>query len=177
MYKAWIRLFFGLPFFVVLKPLSWVSRTLAVRILYWLAFRGIRVDKADRIADEQLSALYVGDLQNPAASAVLDADDSVVLTASPEFMARPWLNKYLNVPVENIYGAKLEIGANGRFTGQLTDELPIGEKKVRAAPAVRGSQAESELPRVASRASALLPQTLFLSPSHSLTPTFSVYVV
>ena len=52
-----------------------------------------------------------------------------MLTASPEFMAKPWLSRYLNVPPANVYGAKLEV-KNGRFTGRLTDALPIGQKKV-----------------------------------------------
>jgi hypothetical protein len=35
--------------------------------------------------------------QDPAASAVLAADDAIVITASPDFMARPWLEQYLKV--------------------------------------------------------------------------------
>ena len=73
MCRAWIRLLFGLPTFVFLIPLSKVSRALAVRMLYWMAFRGIRVDRAQKIADEQLSPLYVTDLQDPAASAIIAA--------------------------------------------------------------------------------------------------------
>ena len=36
-------------------------------------------------------------LQDPAASAVMNADDAIIITASPDFMARPWLEKYLKV--------------------------------------------------------------------------------
>ena len=46
--------------------------------------------RAEKIAAESLAPLYLRDLQDPAASAVLTADEAVVLTASPEFMARPW---------------------------------------------------------------------------------------
>ena len=56
---------------------------------------------------------YVADLQDPAASALLTADDAVVITASPTFMARPWLEKYLGVASANVYGAEL-IERHGR---------------------------------------------------------------
>jgi len=127
--RAYLRLFFSLPLALFLIPLSKVSRSLAVRLMYWLAFRGLRVDKAKQIAAGQLSEQYARDLQDPAASAVLAADAAVVITASPDFMARPWLEKYLNVPADNVYGAELEVGKNGRFTGR-TGDLPIGQKKV-----------------------------------------------
>ena len=48
-YKAFLRLAVTLPCALFLIPLSKVSRSLAVRIMYWLAFRGIRVDKAKRV--------------------------------------------------------------------------------------------------------------------------------
>jgi hypothetical protein len=127
-YKAWLRLLVSLPLAALLIPLSKVSRSLAVRVMYWLAFRGVRVEKAERIARERLGDSYVRDLQDPAASAVLDADEAVVITASPTFMARPWLGKYLGVSESNVYGADLEV-VNGRFTGK-TGDLPIGQKKV-----------------------------------------------
>jgi len=95
--------------------------------MYWLAFRGIDVARARRIAAEQLSARYARDLQDPAASAVLKADEAVVITASPEFMAKPWLERYLCVPGANVFGAVLE-ERGGRFTGKTFD-IPIGEKK------------------------------------------------
>ena len=128
MYRAYIRLFFFLWIGAFLIPISKVSRTFAVRVLYFLAFRGLKVDRAEKVAAEQLSELYVQDLQDPATSAVLDADEAVVLTASPEFMAKPWLNKYLGVPLQNVYGAQIGV-RNGRFTG-ITGDLPIGQKKV-----------------------------------------------
>lgn len=49
-YKAFLRLAVALPCAIFLIPLSKVSRSLAVRIMYWLAFRGIRVDKATQVA-------------------------------------------------------------------------------------------------------------------------------
>lgn len=128
-YKAFLRLAcLALPAFIILNLLSKFNRAAAVRIFYWLAFRGIRVDKAQAIAADRLGQLYATDLQDPAASAVLDADDAVVLTASPEFMARPWLEQYLSVRPENVFGATLEV-KNGRFTGK-TGDLPLGQKKV-----------------------------------------------
>lgn len=127
-HKAFLRLAVALPCALFLIPLSKVSRSLAVRIMYWLAFRGIRVDRAQQIAADVLPERYVVDLQDPAASAVLAADDAVVITASPTFMARPWLQKYLDVPAANVYGAEL-VERNGRFTGATTS-LPIGEAKV-----------------------------------------------
>lgn len=129
MYRAYIRLFCFIWIGGLLIPLSKVSRSLAVRALYFFAFRGLRVDRAERVAAEQLAELYVGDLQDPAASAVLTADDAVVLTASPDFLARPWLERFLRVAPENVYGATIGV-RNGRYTGRLTDELPIGQKKV-----------------------------------------------
>ena len=128
MYKAYVRLFFFLWIGAILIPISKVSRALAVRALYFMAFRGLKVERAERIAAEQLSALYVDDLQDPATSAVLDADEAVIITASPEFMAKPWLHQHLKVPLDNVYGAVIGV-RNGRFTG-LTGELPIGQKKV-----------------------------------------------
>ncbi|KAL1529793.1 hypothetical protein AB1Y20_000726 [Prymnesium parvum] len=127
-YKAYLRLAVALPCALFLIPLSKVSRTLAVRIMYWLAFRGIRVNKAHQIAEDLLPPSYAADLQDPAATAVLSADAAVVITASPTFMARPWLQQYLGVPNSNVYGAEL-VEANGRFTG-MTADLPIGPKKV-----------------------------------------------
>lgn len=131
-YRSFLRIIFLLPpLFPILKILSLINsrtRTLAVKLMYWFAFRGIRVDKARRIAEEHLSSLYVRDLQDPVASAILAADDAVVITASPTFMARPWLNKYLNVPEGNVYGADLA-ERNGRFTG-VAASIPIGETKV-----------------------------------------------
>lgn len=128
MYRAYIRLFFFLWIGAILIPISKVSRTLAVRVLYFMAFRGLKVERAEKVAAEQLSELYVADLQDPATSAVLDADEAVILTASPEFMAKPWLNKYLGVPTQNVYGARIGV-RNGRFTG-FTGDLPIGQTKV-----------------------------------------------
>jgi phosphoserine phosphatase len=129
LYKAFLRLaFLAIPAFVILNILSKFNRGAAVRIFYWLAFRGIRVDKAERIAAEQMGQLYAADLQDPAASAVLDSDEAVILTASPTFMAKPWLQQYLGVPEENVYGAALEV-KNGRFTGK-TGDLPLGQTKV-----------------------------------------------
>lgn len=127
-YGAYLRLFVSLPLAVVLIPLSKVSRSLAVRILYWLAFRGISVQKAQKIAAGKLCELYAADLQDPAASAVLSADDSIVITASPDFMARPWLGRFLRVAPDNVYGAVLE-EKNGRYTGR-TGPIPIGQRKV-----------------------------------------------
>lgn len=128
-YRAFLRLAcLAIPAFVVLKPISWFSRSAAVKVLYWLAFRGIRVDKAERIAETKLTALYAADLRDPATGAVLDADEAVVLTASPEFMARPWLQQHLGVLPQNVYGATLEV-RNGRFTG-ATGRLPLGQAKV-----------------------------------------------
>ena len=50
-YRAFVRLTL-LPVLVcVLIPLSKVARTLAVRLMYWFAFRGINVEKAKRVAD------------------------------------------------------------------------------------------------------------------------------
>jgi len=99
-----------------------------VRALYWFAFRGIRVEKASRIAEE-LADEYVSDLQDPAASAVLAADEAVVITASPTFMAQPWLERFLRVPRSNIYGAELSV-SNGRYTGRCTAPIPLGMEKV-----------------------------------------------
>ena len=53
-YKAWLRLAVTLPCALILIPLSKIKkpfdgRSLAVRIMYWLAFRGIRVDKAQKV--------------------------------------------------------------------------------------------------------------------------------
>ena len=83
---------------------------------------------------DRLAELYVNDLQDPATRAVLDADDAVVLTASPEFMAKPWLLKYLRVPNDNVYGAKIGVRndrrSTPRFTGSISGELPIGQAKV-----------------------------------------------
>uniref|UniRef100_A0A7S0NX93 LNS2/PITP domain-containing protein n=1 Tax=Calcidiscus leptoporus TaxID=127549 RepID=A0A7S0NX93_9EUKA len=126
-YRAFLRLACALPLALVLIPLSKVSRSLAVRLMYWLAFRGVRVDKAQQIASTFLSERYVRDLQDPAASAVLAADESFILTASPEFMARPWLERFLSVPPANVFGAALK-QRNGRFTGATAD-IPIGEAK------------------------------------------------
>jgi hypothetical protein len=47
----------------VLIPVSKVSRTFAVRVMYWFAFRGVRVDRAKRVAEEFLAPRYVADLQ------------------------------------------------------------------------------------------------------------------
>ena len=66
-----------------------------------------------QIAADLLSARYVTDLQDPAASAILAADDAVVITASPTFMAQPWLSQHLDVPSSNVYGAEL-FERNGR---------------------------------------------------------------
>ena len=127
-YRAFLRLTL-LPVLVcVLIPLSKVARTLAVRLMYWFAFRGINVEKAKRVAAGGLVERYASDLQDPAASAVLEADEAVIITASPDFMARPWLERFLRVPAANVYGATLE-ERNGRFTGRTFD-IPIGEKKV-----------------------------------------------
>lgn len=131
--KCFLRLLCTLPLALVLIPLSKVQkpfdgRALAVRLMYWLAFRGMRVDKAQRVASDTLCEAYVRDLQDPAASAVLEADEAVILTASPTFMARPWLTKYMRVKSTNVYGAELE-ERNGRFTGR-TGDLPMGQKKV-----------------------------------------------
>jgi len=126
--RCYLRLIFSLPLALFLIPLSKVSRSGAVRVMYWLAFRGLRVEKAERVAAGRLTERYARDLQDPAASAILAADAAVVITASPEFMARPWLEKYLGVPAANVYGAVLEV-VNGRFTGR-TGDLPIGQKKV-----------------------------------------------
>jgi len=126
--RCYLRLIFSLPLALFLIPLSKVSRAGAVRLMYWLAFRGLRVEKAERVAAGRLTERYARDLQDPAASAILAADAAVVITASPEFMARPWLEKYLGVPAANVYGAVLEV-VNGRFTGR-TGDLPIGQKKV-----------------------------------------------
>jgi len=115
----------------VLIPISKVSRTFAVRCMYWFAFRGVRVDKAKRIAEEVLAPKYVADLQDPAASAVLAADEAIIITASPDFMARPWLERYLGVKPSNVYGAVLEEKSSGRFTRFTgrTMQIPIGEAK------------------------------------------------
>ena len=129
MYRAYIRLFFFLWISAFLIPISKINRALAVRCLYFMAFRGLRVDRAEAVAADQLAQLYIADLQDPATSAVLSADESVVLTASPEFMAKPWLGQYLGVKPSNVYGARIGI-RNGRFTGLLTEGLPIGERKV-----------------------------------------------
>jgi phosphoserine phosphatase len=125
------------------------------RRLYFFAFRGLRVDRAERVAAEQLAELYVGDLQDPAASAVLTADDAVVLTASPDFLARPWLERFLRVAPENVYGATIGV-RNGRYTGRLTDELPIGQKKAR-------DPIPQPRPRPRPRSSHLIPSHPFSS--------------
>jgi hypothetical protein len=39
------------------------SRTFAVRVMYWFAFRGMRVDRAKRVAEEFLAPKYAADLQ------------------------------------------------------------------------------------------------------------------
>ena len=70
-----------------------------------------------QVAAEALSPRYAADLQDPAASAVLAADAAVVITASPTFMAKPWLEKYLGVPASNVYGADL-LERNGRCARQ-----------------------------------------------------------
>uniref|UniRef100_A0A7S4BKE9 LNS2/PITP domain-containing protein n=1 Tax=Chrysotila carterae TaxID=13221 RepID=A0A7S4BKE9_CHRCT len=126
-YRAFLRLAVSLPLAAFLIPISKVSRSLAVRIMYWLAFRGIRVDKAQAIAATFLSERYVRDLQDPAASALLSADEAIVITASPTFMAAPWLGRFFKVPASNVRGAELE-SRNGRFTGR-TAAIPIGETK------------------------------------------------
>jgi len=129
-YRAILRLIFLLPpLFPFLKLLSQFSRKAAVKLMYFFAFRGMRVERAKQIAEQQLSQQYVRDLQDPAASAVLAADTAVIITASPTFMAKPWLSKYLGVPADNVYGAEL-VEVNGRFTGFLTGDIPLGETKV-----------------------------------------------
>lgn len=128
----------------VLIPISKFDRTLAVRAMYWFAFRGVRVEKAVAIARDHLGPRYAADLQDPAASAVLAADDAIVITASPTFLARPWLERYLRVRPENIFGAELE-ERNGRFTGR-TSRIPIGETKVevlQSCSAAAGDAAET----------------------------------
>jgi phosphoserine phosphatase len=127
-YRAFLRLMLLPVLVAVLIPLSKVARTLAVRLMYWFAFRGINVKKAQAVAADRLGERYANDLQDPAASAVLKADEAVVITASPDFMARPWLERFLGVPAANVFGAVLE-ERNGRFTGRTFD-IPIGEKKV-----------------------------------------------
>jgi len=128
-YRAYVRLMLLPVLVAVLIPLSKFARTLAVRLMYWFAFRGINVARAQHIAAEGLVERYANDLQDPAASAVLEADETVVITASPDFMARPWLERFMRVPAANVFGAVLE-ERNGRFTGRTFD-IPIGEKKVK----------------------------------------------
>ena len=147
--RAWPRLLMLPCLVAVLIPLSKLSlkrrrvlgrdfgldgRTAAVRAMYWFAFRGMRVDVATRVAASALPALYVRELQEPAASAVLGADAAVVITASPEFMATPWLSRFLGIAPAAVDGAKLEMtrpsnpAAKARFTGR-TLRLPMGDVK------------------------------------------------
>jgi len=126
-YGAFVRLLILPLASAVLIPLSKFKRALSVRIMYFLAFRGIRVDKAQAIAASYLSDRYVQDLQDPAASAVLDADEAIIITASPTFMARPWLSRFLGVSSSNVFGCSLE-ERNGRFTGR-SGRIPIGDTK------------------------------------------------
>jgi len=131
MYRAFARLALLPLLFTILKLLSMINsqtRTLAVRLMYYAAFRGVNVQRAKQVAEESLGDLYVRDLQDPAATAVLDADDAVIITASPTFMAQPWLSTYLGVKPSNVYGAEL-VERNGRFTG-AAGKLPIGQRKV-----------------------------------------------
>lgn len=60
-----------------------------------------------------------------------------MITASPDFMARPWLEQYFGVRPENVHGARLE-EKGGRFTG-LAGALPIGETKVSASECAKQS--------------------------------------
>ena len=57
--RAFVRLAFALPLALLLIPLSKFSRALAVRVMYWLAFRGVRVDVADKIAAGALQEQYL----------------------------------------------------------------------------------------------------------------------
>ena len=141
MYRAVFRLLMLPLLIATLIPLSKVKRALAVKIMYYFAFRGVRVDKAKQIAAD-LGERYARDLQDPAASAVLGADQAVIITASPSFMARPWLEKYLGVPASNVYGADLT-ERNGRFTGMLSGEIPIGQTKVQLLKASVAARAKT----------------------------------
>ena len=51
--RAFVRLAFALPLALLLIPLSKFSRALAVRVMYWLAFRGVRVKGQDE-AEERI---------------------------------------------------------------------------------------------------------------------------
>lgn len=127
LYRAFLRLLL-LPFaFLVLQPLSKISRSAAVKGMYYLAFRGVKVSTASEVA-KKLQQRYAEDMQDPAASAILGADRSIVITASPDFMARPWLQKYLGIPDRDVFGAVLEVKGD-RYTGR-TLQLPIGDAKV-----------------------------------------------
>ena len=53
MYGAYIRLFFFLWIGAILIPISKFNRVFAVRVLYYMAFRGLRVDRAEKVAEEQ----------------------------------------------------------------------------------------------------------------------------
>ena len=57
--------------------------------MYYVAFRGMRVDVAQRCAAAvSFQEAYARELQEPAASRILDADAALVITASPDFMAK-----------------------------------------------------------------------------------------
>lgn len=137
-YRAYARLALVPAFAVLLWPLSKISRPLAVRAMYWFAFRGVDVRRARAISTNVLAPLYARDLQDPAASAVVRADAAAVITASPTFMAAPWLATYLGVDNDRVVGAELE-QANGRYTGRMCGELPMGEAKAVALRRLRDS--------------------------------------
>ena len=65
---------------------------------------------------------------------MLAADAAVVITASPEFMATPWLSRFLGIKPDAVDGATLETtrprdpAAKARFTGR-TLRLPMGDVK------------------------------------------------